>query len=78
MEVPVVVSTLAEFVVDEGGEENAISSATHAHRSRRWRCGRNNIDLIGVRLWFGLVWFGLRRRVVYHSISFMNCYLAQF
>eukprot|EP01084_Bolivina_argentea_P033463 61885_1 len=34
VEVPVVVSTLAELVVDEGGEENAISSATHAHRSR--------------------------------------------
>ncbi len=46
--------TLAEFVVDEGGEKSAISSPINAHGNRRWHCGMNNIGLIRMRLWFGL------------------------
>ncbi len=48
--------TLAEFVVDEGGEKSAISSPIDAPGNRRWHCGRNNTGLIRISLWLGLVW----------------------
>ncbi len=76
-EVPVLASTLAGFVVDDGGgKESTISSSIHTHRSRRWwsHCGGDSKGLIGIQLWFSSVRFGLRRRVVYRNIPFMNCY----